>query len=276
LELSEEDRLAFTPLERTAVDAPIQRRVRKLGRLSGAKPWDLVELAIVANATDLSPDLPKTHCPPLWTTEIPIALAPRELGGLLSGGGGRVLDAVQVIRQKHEASLGGGVFLVVRAQEHSLRQMIGQKAIIAHPDGSTALILRPHHLLGVEAMTSILAAALLKIPTSAIDYRPRYDVVYRSAQPMKAGERIGGDHSAAITAELVPAVRSAPASPLPAGLLRRCRLRCDVEAGVLLSGAMVEPPAQSALWDLRREQESHWETASAVDSGSSTHRGQIA
>jgi predicted homoserine dehydrogenase-like protein len=116
----------------------------------------------------------------------------------------------------------------------------------------------PHHLLGIEAIGSILAAGLLHIPTGAIDYLPRFDVVYRAAADLKAGDKVGHDHSPELTAEIIPAIRMREDSPLPAGLARGCTLLRDVPKGSLITTASVQAPTNSTLWRLRREMEEHF------------------
>jgi predicted homoserine dehydrogenase-like protein len=234
----------------------IQSRSEALGEFDGSKPWDLVELTIAANATGLSPDIPQTHSPAAWTTEIPSLLCGQQFGGLLSQGG--AIDAVQVIRSPHEAGMGGGVFVVVRITDESMRHILQSKGAICHPDGATAMIVHPYHLLGIEAIHSILSAGLFGIATGAREYLPRFDVVYRATQPLRAGTNVGHDHSPELSAEIVPAHALTPTAPLPCGLAQGARLLRDVPAGALISRQMVEPPGNSTLWSLRRLQDAHF------------------
>lgn len=250
LALSPTQGLDFAPLGTADhLRAKVAARAEALGEIAGAKPWDLVELTIAANATQLVPDIPALHCPACWTSEIPELLCPRELGGLLQGTGR--IDAVQVLRQEHEASLGGGVFVVVRSRGEGMQKLLAHKGITCHRQGSTALLMRPHHLLGIEAIGTILAASFAQMPTGALDYLPRFDVVYRAKRNLNAQELVGNDHSPALTAEIVPAVRLSRGNPLPAGLARDNRLCCDVPAGQYINYEMVQRPAESTLWSLR-------------------------
>ena len=227
----------------------IARRGRALKHDQGAKPWDLVELTIAANATGLVPDVPTTHTPALWTTEIPAVLCPRDLGGLL-GSDGRI-DAVQIIRRPHELTLQGGVFLVVRVQSESMRRIMISSEAVMHRDGRTALIVWPHHLLGIEAIGSILAAGRSHTATGAIDYRPAYDVVYRAARDLHPADTLGDDHSDAITAEMLPNVGSDADAPLPSGLAQHARLIKPIHRGKLITRDAVHRPIDSVLWSLR-------------------------
>jgi predicted homoserine dehydrogenase-like protein len=240
----------FAPMTRP-VHGTIGERVRLLGEHAGVKPWDLTELAIAANATGLLLETPATHCPPLWTTEIPAVLCPHQWGGILTGRG--ALEAVQVLRQPHEAGLGGGVFLVVAAQHESMRRIITGKACVAHPDGHTALITHPYHLLGIEAIRTLLEIAAGR--AMEMDYQPRVDAVYVAKRDLKAGTVITNDHSPDVTAQILPAKSLGPDAPVPSGLLHGARLLCDVPNGSILTGRMIERPRDSVLWALRDEQD---------------------
>ena len=247
---------AFEPADPSNIAAAVAARAKAIGDVRGAKPWDLVELVIAANATGLDLDTPATHCPPVHTTEILVALSPRTRGGLLSRDVGAI-DAVQLVRHPREAGLYGGVFVVVRGRSAHVREILTRKGAMCHPDGSTALVLHPHHLMGIEAVGSIIAAATSRGLAGAVVYRPRYDVIYRAASPLRVGQTVGNDHSPDLYAEILPARALAPDAPLPAGLATGNRLLRDVSVGNALTGADVARPADSVLWALRDEQDVH-------------------
>ena len=101
---------------------------------------------------------------------------------------------------------------------------------------------------------------LLKCPTGAIDYRPRFDAVYRTTRALQAGHQIGDDHSLDITAEILPTSRLAPGSSLPAAMAAGNRVRRDVAAQTIITTDMIERPADSTLWCLREQQDAHFAT----------------
>src|SRR5438105_10449266 len=133
------------------------------------------------------------------------------MGGILRSRG--VIDAVTCLRQPHEAGLGGGVFLVVTAANESAREVLRRGGVCSNADGTATLITRPYHLLGLEAITSILAAALLGAGTGAVDYQPRFDVLIRAARDLEAGTVLGDDHSPATEAWIGPAAPLADGRP---------------------------------------------------------------
>jgi predicted homoserine dehydrogenase-like protein len=216
--------------------------------------WDLVELVIAANATGLIPDLPSgVHCPALSISEIPHVLCPTEMGGILRSRG--VIDCVTCLSRPHEAGLGGGVFVVVTAATEAAREVLRRGGVCSNSDGTATLITRPYHLLGVEAITSILAAALLGVGTGAVDYPPRFDVAYRAARDLEAGTLIGDDQSPDTEALITPAAPLADSASLPAHLASGNRLVRPAARGTVITREMVAAPAESILWALRARQD---------------------
>ncbi len=121
------------------------------------------------------------------------------------------------------------------------------------------MIYRPSHLLGVESATTVLSAVLQGRSSGPEDVRPRYDVVGKTAVPLKAGtvlEAAGHHHQiAGVEGLLVPARTAKGGNPIPFYLMAGHRLCQDVAAGTVVTADMIEPPQESLLWSLRREME---------------------
>lgn len=241
------------PLEREPSQEAVRMRREILAGLPGVGGFDLTEMAIVVNGTGLDVDVETLHCPPLHTAEIPAFLCPRSDGGILAQAG--VVDAVTSLRYPEEAGLGGGVFVVVRADSDYARHILASKGCLTNPGGDAALIYRPYHLCGVETPMTILCAGLLGLGTGALDYRPRVDLHMRAVHDLKAGETLGDDHSPALQALIRPAAAVEEGAPLPLHLGNGNRLRVDVSAGTLITAEMIDRPSQSDLWTLRRQQD---------------------
>jgi len=247
---------AFDPIAARPAESVVATRRHIARELPGLGGWDLGEMAIAANATGLLPDVPELHAPIVRVAEIPEVLCARDDGGILARDG--AIDAVICLRQPQEAGLGGGVFVVVdSASDYSRRIMVG-KGLLANRRGSAALIYRPYHLCGVETPLSMLWAGLLGAPTGTTELLPRVDVVARAGVELKAGDMLPGDHSPKLQSLMLPTVPVADAAPLPFHLGSGNPLACDVPAGTVITGAMVERPADSTLWSLRREQDAHF------------------
>jgi predicted homoserine dehydrogenase-like protein len=240
--------------DRAGMERQLEARSVCLGGLSRIGSWDLVELVIAANATGLIPDLPDgVHCPAVYAGEIPRALCPREMGGILRSRG--VIDAVTCLRRPHETGLGGGVFVVVAAANEVAREALRGGGVCHNGEGTATLLTRPYHLLGIEAINSILAAALLGVGAGAVDYRPRWDVLARAAQDLEAGAVLGDDYSPDNEAFLGPAAPVADGQPLPKHLATGNRLVRSAARGTVITREMVAGPVDSALWTLRARQD---------------------
>lgn len=223
---------------------------RGLAQVAG---YDLVELALTANATGLAFDVEEVRCPALRTAEIPEAMCPTDEGGILAGRG--VVDAVSCLRSPSEPGLGGGVFVVVSCPNDFARKGLGRSGLVPNSRGSAFLIYRPHHLLSLEISISILCAHLLRLPTGATELLPRFDVVARAREDLQAGEIVGPTHDPKFQFLVREAQPVAPGTPVPFLLASRNPLTVDVPAGTMITAEMVAPPEDSALWPLRAEQD---------------------
>jgi predicted homoserine dehydrogenase-like protein len=247
------DAWALEPMEAGQAKKYVDARKEILASLPQAGGFDLCEMVIAANATGLVPDIPELHQPILRIPEIPEALCPRTEQGIFTHRG--VMEAVTCFRYKHEAGMGGGVYIVVACKNDYSRMIINTKGQIPNSLGTTALIYRPYHLCGVETSISVMTAGLLGLSTGSEEYLPRFDMVQTATRDMTAEEILGDDHDLSLKASLIPAFRLSESSPLPAHLLNGKRLKRDIPAGTLITTDMVEIPADSSLWELRLEQD---------------------
>ena len=234
----------------------ISARRKILATLPRTANSDLGEMTIAANATGLMPDTPALHLPVTRISEIPEVLCPVEEGGILQTKG--AIEIVTCLRKTDEAGLGGGVFIVVSCENDYSRMILTTKGLIPNSRGSAAVIYRPYHLCGVETPISILSAALLNVPTGAATVQPYVDLVAKSTRQLKAGTILGGDHSPDFNAAILSASPVANGNPLPLHLLDGVCLSKDVAAEILIAQEMVEPPSDSLLWLLRRQQDAHF------------------
>ena len=233
---------------------PARREI--LASLPKTSNSDLGEMAVAANGAGLMPDIPELHRAVVRISEIPEVLCPVEEGGILETKG--AIEIVTCLRQTDAAGLGGGVFIVVSCENDYSRMILTTKGLIPNSRGSAAVIYHPYHLCGVETPISILSAALLNAPTGAATVQPHVDLVAKSNCELKAGTILGGGHSNDIDAAILPASSIAKGNPLPLYLLTGNRLSRDVAAETLITEEMVDQPADSLLWSLRRQQDAHF------------------
>ena len=206
---------------------------------------DLCELGIVANATGLMPDRPDFHAPVARPIEVPTLFSLRGDGGILAGG--RRVDVFHCLRRPDEASFAGGVFVVVRCADRMSWDMLEQKGHIVSRSGATAMLYLPRHILGLEAATSVLDAAVHRVSGYGPDYRPRVDLVAVATEDLAGGTllRAQGHHHTidGVTAELRPAAALTPGVPAPFYLAADRRLARSVrkDEPVLVGDLELDP-----------------------------------
>ncbi len=235
-----------------------------LGRLAGrvlpgvplSTVPDLCEMGIVANHTGLMPDRPDLHAPIARTVELPWLFRPEEAGGLLGRTG--VVDMFNCLRRVDELSFAGGVFVTVETPDALTGRLLAGKGIPATADGRHMMLHNPVHLLGAEAVMSVLSAVRLGRSTGAEESRPRVDLVAEARRDLVAGEQLlmAERHEIpALQHLLKPAQALADDTAVPYYLAAGARVRRNVRAGTILTLGDVEVDPSSALLRLRREQD---------------------
>lgn len=218
---------------------------------------DLCELLVVANSTGFVPDRPDLHAPIARIPEVPSMFGLTEENGLLSREG--VLDVFHCLRRPDEASFAGGVFIIVHCDDAETWKLLQEKGHIVSRDGKRAMIFNPRHLLGLEAATSVLDAAVHGRPSGSRLPCPHLDLVARASRKLPAGSSLsmGGHHHTidGVTAELQPGKALGDSVAVPFYLVANRRLVRDVEAGALITLADIEIEPGSELLALRRLQD---------------------
>lgn len=232
----------------------VRERARILAGLPQPGSYDLCEMTIAANYTGFAPQVDTLLHAPLRITEIPIAYAMVDDGGVIENE--RTIDLATCLREPSESGLGGGVFIVVRADNAYSNHIMTTKGQIANEDESATVIYRPYHLCGVETSTTLLVAGLLGLNTGSNDYKPRFDLIKVAAVDIRAGDVFGNDHSQQHTARIIPAVPVGSGNPASAHLLTGNRAKVDIPRGTVITYDMVARPDDSTLWSLRELQDS--------------------
>jgi predicted homoserine dehydrogenase-like protein len=154
------------------------------------------------------------------------------------------------------------VFIVVANNDAVSREIMIQKGAVANSSKSAMMLYRPYHLCGAETAMSILCAGLLQVPTGSAELLPRVDIVATAARDFRAGETLGSPGTLGwnrdLRASLVPAFPLTDDGPVPFFMLEGNRLTKDVLTGTTITLDTIAPPADSALWSLRRQQDAHF------------------
>ena len=245
----------------TMGERPVADIVTTRARIAAALPQrtvpDLCEMLVVANATGLTYDRADFHVPLARIEEVATIFATKADGGLLSGD--RRLDVFNCLRAPDEISFAGGIFVVVRCEHAETWAMLREKGHIHARNGATAMLWLPRHLLGLEAATSVLEAAVLGRSSGGDDPRPNLDLAARANADIPAGTILtaaGHHHSIKdVSGVLVPGAALAPNVPAPYYLAANRRLVRPVAKGATILCSDVELDEGSALLALRRQQD---------------------
>jgi predicted homoserine dehydrogenase-like protein len=247
-------------LDRRAAGEIVQERARVCAALSQRTVPDLCELLVVANSTGFVPDRPDLHAPIARIPEVPTLFAPAAEEGLLGRTG--ILDVFHCLRRPEEAGFAGGVFIVVRCDDAPTWKLLEEKGHPMSRNGRYAMIFNPRHLLGLEAATSVLEAAVHGRSSGAQAPFPHLDLVARATRRLTAGSHLsmGGHHHTieGTTAELHPARPLGADNPLPFYLAANRELTRDVRAGALVTLGDVDIDPASELLALRKRQDAHF------------------
>jgi predicted homoserine dehydrogenase-like protein len=241
----------------TDPDTTLAARSKALAALPQRTVPDFCEMGLVANATGLRPDRPDFHAPFARTPELPEIYVPREEGGVLTKAG--TIDVFNCLRRTDEASFAGGVYVVAELADTKTGELFRGKGIPVSRSGRHALIYNPSHLLGVEAPTSIVAAARLRHDMVGESYRPVCDLVAKAETDLPAGhaiEIVGTRHAVpGLEPLLADAAPARGGNPLPYYMAVGRKLRRPVARGAYITADAVEPASDSMLWRLRAEQD---------------------
>ncbi|MFR3459215.1 MAG: hypothetical protein ACLTTU_13465 [Bilophila wadsworthia] len=188
--------------------------------------------------------------------EIPDLFCPKADGGLSTRQGASTFSC---FRRPDEASMAGGVFIVVECKDKKSWQVLKAKGHPCSRNDRYAALYHPAHLLGVETGTSVLAAALMKHATGGGNLRPLCDLCGRAVRDLPKGTVLdmGGHHHTidGVEGVLNPAAAIGPDAALPFYLLSHRTLCRDVPAGKLITLGDLDMPEESTLLRLRREQD---------------------
>jgi predicted homoserine dehydrogenase-like protein len=171
----------------------------------------------------------------------------------------RVLDVFHCLRRPDEASFAGGVFVVVRCDDRATWDLLAAKGHVISRDGQRAMLCLPRHLLGLEAATSVLDAAVHGRSSGAQAPQPRLDLVARATRRLSAGSvlAMGGHHHTidGTAAELQAAKPLGSGNPVPFYLAANRKLVRNVDAGAMITVDDIEIDPASELLALRHRQD---------------------
>ena len=204
----------------------------------------MVEMACIANATGLTPDIPGMHGPDCALDDLDKVMVPQSEGGILSGPG-RVDFTVG-------KGVAPGVFLVADMSHPRINERMSDLHL---GEGPYFTFYRPYHLTSLEVPLSAARAVIYGTSDMMPLDRPVAEVCAVAKRDLRAGETLDFIGETTYRSWTMRADDAREAGAWPVGLLHEGRVTADVERGALLTRANVDVDQTSVLARMRAEQD---------------------
>jgi len=203
----------------------------------------MVEMAAVANATGLTPDVPGMHGPKVDLHDLVREFVPKADSGILSGAG-RV--------DYSTGKIAPGVFAVVHTDDRFIQQ---EMKFITHWDGPYYLQFRPYHLCDLETPQSIAEAVLLNEVTVTAETTSA-EVVCTAKRDLKTGEKVDGIGGADWYGVIYQFDEARRKKAIPIGIAGGGIVKKPIRKGEILSADNFSPDTTTFVYRLRALQDS--------------------
>jgi predicted homoserine dehydrogenase-like protein len=220
--------------------------------LDGTK--SAIEMAAVANATGLVPQVGGLRFPPSAADRLARVCVPETMGGSLTHSGTvEVVSSLDRSGAEISSDLRWGVYVVFEAPSDYVAQRFAEYGVQTDPSGRCAALWRPFHFIGLEIATSVLRAGIDGQPTGSPSCFVA-DVVSVAKRDLTPGERLDGEGGYCVWGRLEPFGRARAADALPLGLAEGATVLTAIAEGEVIARPQVEI-ADTELGRLRAEAE---------------------
>ena len=204
----------------------------------------MVEMANIANATGLVPDVAGMHGPEATLENLHTILCPKEDGGILSRKG--------VVDYTVGKGVAPGVFVVAELAHPRLRERLNDLKL---GPGPYYTFYRPYHLTSLEVPLSAARAVLHGRADMHALAKPSAEVCAVAKRDLAAGETLDaiGEYTYRSYTLEYEAARAVGAHPV--GLIEGGRTTQAIRRGDLITRANTELPAGSRIVELRARQD---------------------
>lgn len=209
--------------------------------LDGTK--SAIEMAVVANATGLSPASEGLQFPPCGVDDLARVLRPRELGGVLAHRGQvEVVSSLERDGRPVFRDLRWGVYVNISGDSDYVRRCFKEYGLVTDPSGEFTSMYKPYHLIGLELGITVASVGLRLEPTGA-PIAWQADVVATAKRDLKPGDLLDGEGGFTVYGRLTPAADSLRIGGLPLGLAHGVKLKRAIKVGmpVRWSDVQVDP-----------------------------------
>lgn len=204
----------------------------------------MVEMAAIANATGLVPDLPGMHGPKVDRDDMAKVLIPREDGGILNRKG--------VVDYTIGKGVAPGVFVIVEATHPRVIERMDDLHVGKGPYYS---FFRPYHLTSLEVPLTAARIALYGRPDMVPLPVPVAEVCAVAKRDLVAGETFDAIGETCYRSWTMTVADARSKHAVPVGLLEGGKVLKPVKKGELLTTDNAAPDPTTRLFELRRRQD---------------------
>ena len=204
----------------------------------------MVEMAAIANATGLVPDVPGMHGPKADRDQLAKVLIPREDGGILSKKG--------VVDYTIGKGVAPGVFVIVEATHPRIIERMDDLHVGTGPYYS---FFRPYHLTSLEVPLTAARIMLYGRPDMVPLPVPVAEVCALAKRDLAAGETFDAIGETCYRSWTMTAGEARDKGAVPVGLLEGGKVLKAVKKGELLTNRNAAPDPTTRLFALRQRQD---------------------
>ncbi len=203
-----------------------------------------VEMAAIANATGLVPDVPGMHGPEASREELPSVLIPRQDGGVLTRTG--------VVDYTIGKGVAPGVFVIVKAEHPRIIERMDDLHVGTGPYYG---FFRPYHLTSLEVPLTAARIMLHNRADMVPLPRPVAEVCALAKRDLAAGETLDAIGETCYRSYTMTVEDARAASCLPVGLLEGGKTKSPIRKGELITSLNATPDTSTLLYELRQKQD---------------------
>ncbi len=203
-----------------------------------------VEMAAIANATGLVPDVPGMHGPKASREELSSVLIPKQDGG--------ILNRVGVVDYTIGKGVAPGVFVIVKAEHPRIVERMNDLHIGTGPYYG---FFRPYHLTSLEVPLTAARIMLYGKADMVPLAQPVAEVCAVAKRDMAAGEIFDAIGETCYRSFTMRVEDARAKTCLAVGLLEGGKATVAIKKGDLITAANSSPDTASRLYALRRKQD---------------------
>jgi len=203
-----------------------------------------VEMAAIANATGLKPDIPGMHGPKASRDELARILIPKSEGG--------ILNSVGVVDYTIGKGVAPGVFVIAKATHPRVVERMDDLHIGTGPYYG---FFRPYHLTSLEVPLTAARIMLHGKADMVPLTNPVAEVCAIAKRDMEAGEQLDAIGETCYRSFTMKIEDAKEKSCQPVGLLEGGKVTSTIKKGQLITSNNAFPDISTKLYELRQKQD---------------------